>query len=102
MAKGLQAIMDRLPHRKSEIEWLTGRNSTFLEICEDYTDATVALKYWSATTPNATVEARKTEYRTLAEELAIEIEQMLNASGLPEPGKARDVFSNRREPDVED
>ena len=84
--------MDRLPFRKTEIECLARKNSTFLEVCEDYADATVALKYWNAARSNAIVEARKAEYMTLSEELATEIEQMLNAAKLSEPNKARDLF----------
>lgn len=76
--------MDRLPLRKTEIDRLAKQNGTFLEVCEDYADAKAALTYWNAAPPNAAVEARKTEYTTLAEELATEVEQMLNAAALPE------------------
>ena len=80
MEKRLQAIVRRLPYRDKEIERLAKDDGTFFGICEDYADAEAALGHWNAALPNATAQSRKTEYTTLVEELAIEIEHLLDAA----------------------
>jgi hypothetical protein len=87
---GLQAIVQRLPVRGQEIERLAEESETFLGICEDFADAEAALRHWSAAPPSSTIEARKAEYVTLVEELAIEIEQLLDNAAAAKSKKTRD------------
>jgi hypothetical protein len=84
----LQAIARRLPFRDKEIERLAQHDGTFFGICEDYADAEAALGHWNAASPNATARSRMREYATLVEELAVEIEQLLDdAACAAKPGK---------------
>lgn len=80
MGSKLQAIVQWLPLRGKEIERLAEKSDTFLGICEDFADAEAALEHWTAAAPGARTEARKSEYSTLVEELANEIEQMLDSA----------------------
>jgi hypothetical protein len=78
--KKLQSIVQRFPFRIREIERLAKEDGTFLGICEDYVDAEAALEHWNAAPPCDVTEARRSEYVTLVEELAVEIEEILDAA----------------------
>lgn len=80
MDKELKAIAHRLPFRDGEIERLAKYNRMFLDICEDYAVAEAALKHWSTAPPGAMTDVCKSEYTILVEELATEIEQLLDAA----------------------
>ena len=78
MDEGVLAAVRRFPARRQAIETLAASDERFRSVCVDLADAEAALAGWQVST--ATVrEARCTEYRSLVEDLARELETALAA-----------------------
>lgn len=77
MEKGLQAAVRRFPLKSLCIQRLASADDAFLSLCSDLADAEAAMTRWarSGTSP---CESRQDEYEILANELAIEIGQLLD------------------------
>ncbi|MBW8637696.1 hypothetical protein K1W69_10905 [Hoeflea sp. WL0058] len=79
MEKTVTAVVQRFPHLKDEILRLVKLSETFQEVCQDYLDAAEAFDWWSKASDAAARDVRRAEYRILVDDLAREIQQMLNA-----------------------
>jgi hypothetical protein len=78
MERGLQAAVRRFPLMGTKIGELARTDDGFRALCEDLADAESAMHEW-AISASSRKEARQSEYRVLADELAAEIELILAA-----------------------
>jgi hypothetical protein len=80
------AVVARFPDRELEIHRLYARDERFREICEDYEDASKALRHWEAA--GSSGEAKAEDYRQIVAELEAEALAFLDrppASRPPDP-----------------
>ncbi|MEP0325138.1 hypothetical protein [Bauldia litoralis] len=77
MEKGLQAAVRRFPLKSLCIKRLASADETFLSLCSDLADAEAAMALWALSDASER-ESRQNEYEILANELAIEIGQLLD------------------------
>jgi hypothetical protein len=78
MDEEVHAAVRRFPTRQTAIEALAARDEEFRSLCADFADAEAALRRWQvAESPMR--ERLSSEYRQLVEELADEVEMVLNA-----------------------
>ncbi|HET7716019.1 MAG TPA: hypothetical protein VFK86_10370 [Bauldia sp.] len=85
MDKGVAAAIRRFPERSLEIRRLALADGGFRSLCEDFREAEAALNRWNQSTTDQGA-LRRSEYRVLVEELAAEIERMIQkpaATGTP-------------------
>lgn len=73
----LSALGEHFPTRELEIRRLFARDEEFRCACEDYEDAISAIQHWQRDENNA---VRVAEYRRLANEIAAEIAERLDAA----------------------
>lgn len=79
MAQDITAAVRRFPARRQAIEERAARDEEFLSLCADLAEAEAALHQWeNRTDPRR--DQRCAEYRILADELANEIEEALDAA----------------------
>jgi uncharacterized protein YdcH (DUF465 family) len=71
MTDEIQALACRFPQHASSIRRLHARDSCFRSICDDYSEAQRALKYWEAVGQAA--PGRVEEYREMVKELEAEV-----------------------------
>ena len=60
MASKIAAVVARFPERELEIHRQYARDPKFQEICEDYSDALVALRHWEGAGPAGATGRRTT------------------------------------------
>jgi hypothetical protein len=72
------ALVSRFPRHELAIRRLYARDAAFREICEDYSEALRALRYWQ--TAASSSDPRIEQYRELVSELESEISNLLEGS----------------------
>lgn len=77
MDRGVRAAVRRLPRRSLEIRRLAVTDGSFRSLCEDLWEAEEALERWSRA-PSDQAASRRLEYDLLVEELAKEIEGIVD------------------------
>lgn len=77
MDRGVLAALRRFPRRSLEITRLAVADSSFRSLCEDLREAEEALERWSRM-PSDQSATRRSEYNLLVEELASEIEGIVD------------------------
>lgn len=77
MDRGVLAAVRRFPQRSLEIRRLALADSTFRSLCEDLAEAELALARWQQMTTEQAA-SRRSEYDLLVEELAIEINSIVD------------------------
>lgn len=77
MDKGVLAAVRRFPRRSLEITRLAIADASFRSLCEDLREAEEALERWSHVTSDQAA-LRRSEYDLLVEELAAEIEGIVD------------------------
>jgi hypothetical protein len=77
MDRGVLAAVRRFPQRSLEIRRLAVSDATFRSLCEDLREAEEALDRWSRL-PSEQAVSRRSEYNLLVEELAHEIEGIVD------------------------
>ena len=73
----LSGLLERFPARELEIRRLCAQETEFSGVCEDYEVALKALLHWERDGKNA---VRVAEYRQIADEIADEITERLDAA----------------------
>jgi hypothetical protein len=81
MDQGVRAAAGRFPTRQRAIEALAARNDDFRSLCADLAEAQVALRRWEQSS-SLVREQRCSEYASLVESLASEIEDALEAASI--------------------
>jgi hypothetical protein len=81
MDQGIRAAVGRFPTRQRAIEALAARNDDFRSLCADLAEAQVALRRWEQSS-SLVREQRCSEYASLVESLASEIEDALEAASI--------------------
>jgi hypothetical protein len=76
MDRGVLAAVRRFPRRSLEIRRLAIADSAFRALCGDLAEAELALARWKQE-PSQQAAARRSEYDLLVDELAIEIESIV-------------------------
>ena len=77
MDKRVLAATRRFPNRSLEIRRLAIADTVFRSLCEDFGEAEEALARWSHA-PSEQAVSRQSEYRLLVDELAAEIESIVD------------------------
>jgi hypothetical protein len=85
MDRGVLAAVRRFPLRSLEIRRLAVADGTFRSLCEDLCEAEEALDRWSRV-PSEQAVSRQSEYNLLVEELAQEIEGIVDRRGRAQYG----------------
>jgi hypothetical protein len=85
MDRGVLAAVRRFPQRSLEIRRLAMADSSFRSLCEDLREAEEALERWSRGS-SAQAASRHSEYSLLVEELATEIEGIVDQRKRAENG----------------
>ena len=79
MNQDIAAAVRRFPSRRKVIEEFAARNAEFLSLCTDLADAEAALHRWENMVDPKRDE-RVAEYLALADDLAIEVGEVLNSA----------------------
>ena len=85
MDRGVSAAVRRFPLRSLEIRRLAVVDGSFRSLCEDLREAEEALERWSRA-PSEQAASRRSEYNLLVEELAREIEGIVDRRASAEYG----------------
>ena len=85
MDRGVFAAVRRFPLRSLEIRRLAVADGSFRSLCEDLREAEEALERWSRV-PSEQAASRRSEYDLLVEELAREIEGIVDRRARAEYG----------------
>ena len=83
--RGVLAAVRRFPLRSLQIKRLAVADSSFRSLCEDLREAEEALERWSRI-PSEQAASRRSEYDLLVEELAREIEGIVDRRARAEYG----------------
>jgi hypothetical protein len=79
MDRHIAAVVRRFPSRRQAIEELAARDPEFLSLCTDLADAEAAQHRWENRIDPKRDE-RSAEYRALADDLALEVGEVLNSA----------------------
>ncbi len=85
MDRGVLAAARRFPLRSLEIRRIAVTDVSFRSLCEDLSEAEEALERWSRL-PSEQAASRRSEYDLLVEELAREIEGIVDRRARAENG----------------
>jgi hypothetical protein len=85
MDRGVLAAVRRFPQRSLEIRRLAIADGSFRSLCEDLREAEEALERWSQVASEQAA-SRRSEYDLLVEELATEIEGIVDQRKRAENG----------------
>lgn len=77
MDRGVLAALRRFPQRSMEIRRLAIADSAFRSLCQDLAEAELALARWGQIATELAA-SRRSEYDLLVEELAVEIESIVD------------------------
>jgi hypothetical protein len=93
--RGVLAAVRRFPLRSLEIRRLAATDGSFRSLCEDLREAEEALERWSRV-PSEQAASRRSEYNLLVEELASEVEGIVDRRERAEYGARQSAGSRGR------